>query len=306
MFDLDLLPTFAVFAKTLNFTETGRTCGLTQPAAHGQIKRLSSQIGEDLYRREGRSLLLTQRGEALAALARDVVRSRDTFLGAPVRLRLAAGRGTWMHLLLPRLDLEHSPFQPLLADGPTATRMVLDGHAELGVATDPPPLRTLPLAQIGTHVLLHPTHPLVDQKELSLEQLSHDPWILPSPGRPHRLDLEARFRALSLTPEVTIACDDWDLTAAFVAKGFGVSAVNAFVTHPDVVAIPLKGGGRAALPPVLETTGVRCGGSELGVSELPVQEGLHLGHPHLMVGFGYRLYSHHPHARRLGRLHTGS
>lgn len=245
MFDLDLLPTFAVFADTLSFTATGERCGLTQPAVHGQIKRLAEQLGTPLYHREGRSLVLTPRGVQLAALARDVQSSAQAFLGHTEPLRIAAGRGAWQHLLLPLRGewLRAHPFVPRVADGPTSARLVLEGHADLGISTDPPATtRQRLIFRVGTHALVPPDHPLAQRPSIALADLAASPWILPSPGRAHRVILEAMLRKQGLAPAIATTCDDWMLTAGFVALGLGVAVVNDFVTHPGAVAVPLSDG----------------------------------------------------------------
>lgn len=236
-FDLDLLPTFAVFASTRSFTETGRRRGLTQPAVHGQVKRLSEQIGAPLYERRGRALVLTRRGEALAALARDVDRMKRAFLDEPPAPRLAAGRGAWTHLLLPRLPEVVRQLRPIVADGVRAQLLVDQGHAELGVTVALPegPHRTL--FEVGSHVLVPATDPRTGPVRFA--DLAHDRWIVPSPGRPHRVILEGHCRRAGFDPAIALTCDDWEVTAGFVALGLGIAVVNDFVSHPGTRALPL-------------------------------------------------------------------
>ena len=189
--------------------------------------------------------MLTPRGVQLAALARDVQSSAQAFLGHTEPLRIAAGRGAWQHLLLPLRGewLRAHPFVPRVADGPTSARLVLEGHADLGISTDPPPgTHHRPLFVVGSHALVPLQHPLAQHGTVTLADLADSPWILPSPGRAHRVILEAMLRTQGFEPTIVTTCDDWMLTAGFVALGLGVAVVNDFVTHPGTVALPLSDG----------------------------------------------------------------
>jgi DNA-binding transcriptional LysR family regulator len=57
-----LLRAFAAFAEERNFTRAARRLGLSQPALFERVARLGSLLEVPLYRREGRSLVLTEQG----------------------------------------------------------------------------------------------------------------------------------------------------------------------------------------------------------------------------------------------------
>src|SRR6478752_7442254 len=103
--DLELLPTFAAFAETLNFTRTAERVHLSQPAVHMQVRKLEADLGVSLYRRVGRSLELTREGVALSRFARETATRTAGFLdelrGTPVAapVVLAAGEGAYLYLL---------------------------------------------------------------------------------------------------------------------------------------------------------------------------------------------------------------
>ena len=63
--DGESLRAFAVFAEVLNFTHAAERLHVSQPALHARIRRLADTLGVELYRREGRRLLLTHAGEQL-------------------------------------------------------------------------------------------------------------------------------------------------------------------------------------------------------------------------------------------------
>ncbi|MCB9674303.1 MAG: LysR family transcriptional regulator [Alphaproteobacteria bacterium] len=246
--DLDLLPTFAVFAEVLSFTETGRRCALTQPAVHGQVKRLAEAAGGPLYVRDGRGLRLTPRGVELAALARRVVAERDAFLSrTPRTVRLAAGRGAWTWWLADQLRdwIRAHGVQPVTADGPTAIEGVRTGRFELGVATDPGPgFATHPLREVGTVLLVPPGDPLAGRGTVSLAEVGDRRWVLPARGRPHRTVMEALFERAGIAWAVGAEADDWLVAGRFVALGCGIAAVNDPVEVAGCARVVLVDGPR--------------------------------------------------------------
>jgi DNA-binding transcriptional LysR family regulator len=72
--DLDQLQSFCAIADCGSFTEAARRVNKTQSAVSMQIKRLEERLGHPLLSREGRSVTLTQHGEALYARARRMLR----------------------------------------------------------------------------------------------------------------------------------------------------------------------------------------------------------------------------------------
>ena len=60
---------FTTLARTLNFGETAHLLGISQPAVSKNIAVLEAEIGSALFVRYGRSVTLTERGNALLPIA---------------------------------------------------------------------------------------------------------------------------------------------------------------------------------------------------------------------------------------------
>ena len=69
----DLLRTFLVVAETSNFSAAAQRIGRTQSAVSTQVKRLEAAIGETLFERGARGVLLTRQGIQLVPYARRVI-----------------------------------------------------------------------------------------------------------------------------------------------------------------------------------------------------------------------------------------
>ncbi|MBL0370509.1 LysR family transcriptional regulator [Rhizobium sp. KVB221] len=69
----DLLRTFVAVADTRNFTKAGEVVGRTQSAVSIQMKRLEENLGESLFDRTSRGVILTTHGNHLLSKARRVI-----------------------------------------------------------------------------------------------------------------------------------------------------------------------------------------------------------------------------------------
>lgn len=76
-FDTQLLRTFATVAEFGNMTQASRVLNLTQGAVSQHIKRLESQLGHALFRRERPGLSLTEAGDRLFGKARRLLAIND-------------------------------------------------------------------------------------------------------------------------------------------------------------------------------------------------------------------------------------
>lgn len=73
MLDTHQLNVFLVAADTLNFTQAARLLHMSQPSVSQHIQTLEQSFGQPLFIRLGRRIDLTDAGQALVPLARDMV-----------------------------------------------------------------------------------------------------------------------------------------------------------------------------------------------------------------------------------------
>lgn len=77
----DLLRTFVTVIEVQNFTRAADLLGRSQPAVSLQIKRLENLVGYKLIHQKGRSMHVSEKGEALAMHARQILHINDLALG---------------------------------------------------------------------------------------------------------------------------------------------------------------------------------------------------------------------------------
>src|SRR5262245_11552609 len=147
LLESDALRAFAVFAEHRNFTAAATALHISQPSLHVKIKKLAAALGVELYRREGRTLALTDAGTLLATFADDS-RRRVGDLLVELReeqpaVRLAAGPGTLRWVISPALQAirrSGRTVHVITANRDAALSSLASGQADLAVtALDPPP-----------------------------------------------------------------------------------------------------------------------------------------------------------------------
>ncbi len=77
----DLLRTFVTVIEVQNYTRAADMLGRSQPAISLQIKRLEDLVGYKLITQSGRSMKVSEKGEALAMHARQILRLNDLAVG---------------------------------------------------------------------------------------------------------------------------------------------------------------------------------------------------------------------------------
>ncbi len=160
MFNLNELDVFVKAAETCNFSAAARSLHMSQPAVSLLIRSLERKLRTPLFRRNGRSVTLTEAGRILAPLAKDLlVRARRaeeavaSLQGEVVGDLVIACSTTSGKYVLPQLVAgfrsRHSQVVARIAvtDQSAAIRMVLEGVAHLAVTStrmDPPDLESQP------------------------------------------------------------------------------------------------------------------------------------------------------------------
>ena len=234
---------FWVVAREGSVSRAAAKLRVSQPTISEQLGELASQLGEPLFRREGRNLVLTEVGEAVARIAdeifalgdRIVETARGKVTGRALRLAVGVSDGVPKsiahRILQPAFDArvqvtcrEAAPAK-LLAD---LSRHVLDV-----VISD------APSHGHGTHdhllgecgISIWGTKRLATELRVGFPRsLDGAPLFLPSANTGFRRELDAWFVAHKLAPLVVGEFDDDALLATVAESGAGLYAA------PDAIA----------------------------------------------------------------------
>jgi DNA-binding transcriptional LysR family regulator len=255
--DLRHLYTFAVVAEELHFGRAALRLGIAQPPLSQQIKKLEQMVGHTLLRRDTRSVHLTEAGEILLALSRQLLdaaslgltKARQAGKGEAGSLNLGFTATTALHMLPQILgnararlpDLHVSLFELL----PDPLCEALDsGRIDVAVAREMIDVSNFELHELYREpyvAVLPAQHRCADGSgRLKLSSLKEDDFIFfPRDSKSRNSDqLLQMCRAAGFLPRVLQEAPGWQTAVSFVGAGLGVSilpeCVRSFML-PNVV-----------------------------------------------------------------------
>lgn len=228
-------------AREGSLTAAGMRLHLTQPALSHAIRKIENQLDVKIWRREGRSLVLTQAGEWLLSLANRLL---PQFELAEKRLEQFSNgeRGTlrigmechpcyqWLLKVVspylerwPRVDVDVR--QKFQFGGIGA---LFSNEIDILVTPDPlykPGLKFTPVFDYELVLAVGPDHPLRNTKFIAPEQLA-DETLITYPVPSERLDIYTQFlQPAGIAPRQQKQIETTDIMLVMVAHGRGVAAL---------------------------------------------------------------------------------
>ncbi|MGI8648716.1 MAG: LysR family transcriptional regulator [Acidimicrobiales bacterium] len=266
----DAVRAFGVFADRLNFTTAARFLHISQPALHVKIRKLSKALNETLYERNGRHLVLTPAGEALAEFAQDEKARVEHFMNALKGfenrpLVLASGRGAFLNIVDLGVAAElkrGTKLKFVLDDAIKTMAMVEQGKADVAVGVFervPSRLCITPIASYPQIVVVPRTHSWAKHQSIQIRDLEGLSLAVPPISWPQRQTLERVLRDAGVDWEVAVEAEGWDLLLHLTKLGVAPAIANACVHIPvGFIGVPIKG-----LPTVEYSALMRRGASSV-------------------------------------------
>ncbi|PHS30683.1 MAG: LysR family transcriptional regulator [Methylophaga sp.] len=228
---------------------------LTQPALSHQMRYLEKKLGVSLWQREGRQLRLTQAGEALLQVARQVL----PVLEQAEKTLQAYGEGKqgvlrigvechpcyeWLKgiladflIALPDMDVDIvNKFQFSGLEG------LLNHHVDVLVTPDKMKTKGIvhePLFEYEVVLLLAESHVLATEKTITPEQLSNE-TLLTFPVPHERLDIFTQFLLPAAINPKTKAIESLDIMVQMVGLGRGVTVLPHWLAKDYAKKIPVS------------------------------------------------------------------
>jgi DNA-binding transcriptional LysR family regulator len=255
--DLSHLHAFVVVADTASFSLAAEHLHLTQPAVSKRIRALERQLDRPLFDRIGRTVSLTEAGEALLPHARRVLREMEDGRRAVAdlsgevggHLRLATSHHISLHRLPPVLKryVEEHPEVHLdlrFMDSEAALRAVEHGELELAVVTLPPePPTSLEVVEIWPDplvVVALPDHPLALNGARSPRDVCRHPAILPGQGTFTRQLIESAFERFGVRPREILSTNYLETIRMLVGVGLGWSVLPRSMLSAELRVIEVR------------------------------------------------------------------
>ncbi len=255
MLDVRRMRVLREVAARGSFSAAADSLAYTQSAVSQQIAALEREAGTRLVERSARGVRLTDAGRSLVAHA-DVILARLADAEAELeaiaglrggRLRLASfpsAGATIMPEAIARfrdrhpaveLTLEPAEPEPSIAKLRAGeVDLVLDITAGFRPPRDDGVERTH-LIDDPMYVCLPAGHPLAHKRDLKLEELAEESWILGTTGSCPDASIFLRSCQLAgFEPDVAFNSDDYFAIQGFVAAGMGASLI------PDLALITVR------------------------------------------------------------------
>lgn len=217
-----------------------RKLRVAHPTVSAQLRLLEEALGEDLFDRRGRSLVLTEGGKYVAQYAEEIfslgqelvtsMRSRPTAKSP----RLVVGIASPVPKLIARrllavYDLQTPAVRLTLRQGttPDLVEELVAHRLDVVLADAPGPVRAdvfdHPLGECGTTFFASEALSAKLSKGFP-RSLDGAPFLMPGPDSALRRGLEAFFAEKDLHPRVVAEIDDSALLKVYAQDGVGVFA----------------------------------------------------------------------------------
>src|SRR5437867_7498805 len=256
---------FVAVAEEGSFSRAAGKVRVAQPSLSQQIRKLEAEVGQPLFDRLPRSVVLTEAGRCLIDYARQILASIGDArrcvdeLKGEVAGRVAVGTiPTIAPYVLPELVVtfqEHYPEVTLeivedVTEG--VTRRIDSGELDVALASTCRPSPTLRRESLGNEPLLALVpegHPLAKKTLVEFDDLKSQRFLLLHEMHCLSQQVHHLLESRRLHPEVALAGSQLSTIANMVAAEIGVSIVpQMMVKHhatPGCVSLPFA-------PPVPE------------------------------------------------------
>lgn len=247
--DLDSLEIFRAVAREGGVIRAAVRLNRVQSNVTTRIKQLEERLGVALFRRQGRSLVLSAEGQGLLVHAERLLRLADEAESevragparGPFRLgSLESTAGTRLPAVLSRFHRLHPAVVIELATGTTGAlvQQVMDYRLEAAFVSEPfnaPDLNARPVFDEELVLVTSKDHPPVRRAT----DLGRSTILAFTQGCSYRKRLEDWFGAANVLPQRVLEFASYQAIIACVAAGTGCAIVPASVlqalrTGPDV------------------------------------------------------------------------
>lgn len=264
-FTLHQMQVFEAIARSGSFTRAAEELCLTQPTISQQMKQLTKAVGMPLFEQIGKRLYLTDAGQEVLIVCRDISERLSQ-----LEMTLAEFKGLKQGNLRLAVTTTAKYFVPRLL-GPfrqrypgikislkvTNRQRLLERLSEnlddLYVLGQPPenlditlrPFLENPLVVVAPH-----NHPLASEKNIPLQRLAKEPFIMREPGSGTRMAVERFFAENRASINVEMEIGSNEAIKQVIVGGLGVSILSRYalalegtkgpLTILDVEGFPLQ------------------------------------------------------------------
>ncbi len=250
------LQQFLAVCQYQSVSRAAEALHISQPSVSGTIRDLESEFQINLFRHEGRRLVLTAEGSFLRERGQQLVRQFEELswqmedLGNQknrFRIGIPPMAGT---IFFPQLYKAFEAAYPEITLSITecgslhAEKLLNEGELDLVMATLPaepsPEFSCQKLARTELVLAVSPTHRLANAKAIDVTMLAEEPLVLFGTDTAPSNAVLSLFTEKQLRPNVLLYSSQLSMIRQFIADGTAAAfLLNALVENePDLVAVP--------------------------------------------------------------------
>lgn len=233
---------FEAIYRLGSFTRAAEELFLTQPTVSMQIKKLSEAIGLPLFEHVGRNVEPTEAGKEVYVACRGMFETLSNLemkmsdMKGLKRGRLRMGVITTAKYLAPEMLGEFSQIYPgidlslKVTNRESIIRRIRANEDDLYIMGQAPEgdfeVEAFSFAPNPLVVMAPRNHPLVGKKNISLEEITKEPFIIREPGSGIRDAMFKAFDAAGVRPTVRMEIGNNEAIKHAVAGGLGLSVLS--------------------------------------------------------------------------------
>lgn len=243
------LKIFEAVARHLSFTRASEELHLTQPAVSMQIKQLEEIVGIPLIELVGKRVHLTEAGEELQRYARSIIillgEAQQVFeeMKGLRRGHLKIAVASTANYFVPRLWAAFRKRHPDVSVSLDVTnrqgliRAMVENQTDLVIMGLPPEGLDLvaegfmPNPQV---VIAPPSHPLAGVKQIPLQQLQSEAFLVREEGSGTRSLMERVFAEKNLAPATPIEMSSTEAIKQGVEAGLGLALLSVHTLEMEL------------------------------------------------------------------------
>ena len=245
--NLHLLEQFVALARTQNFTRAAVELNLSQSALSRAIQKLEEQLGQPLFERKPRGVMLTDHGELLLERSQHILKlMEDTFAelseaGRRGRIRLGAIPTIAPYFLpglLSHFAKAHPEISVMVQEDTTENLIKRCSHGEIDLAILALPiiakyLEVEPLFDEELLLVLPVGHPLAASKTVAIDALDGYPFVMLSEAHCLSDNIATFCRRKSVQPVTVERTSQLTTLQELVTLNHGVSIVPEMARKTD-------------------------------------------------------------------------
>jgi DNA-binding transcriptional LysR family regulator len=232
---------FLALAQTESVTKAARMMHITQPTASMQLKDMTENIGSPLFEVISKRIHLTALGKEFEKTARETIDRWETFEQYVTQMKgLTKGRlrvavvSTAKYFIpkllgsfcskYPEVDIS---LEILNRDG--VIKRLEDNSDDLYVMSRPPlhiDLEDHILMPNPLCMIAYKNHPLANKKNLRLQDLKYERFILREVGSGTRMSVDMHFKQKKFTPSLLLELGNNEAIKKAVASHLGVAVIS--------------------------------------------------------------------------------